>query len=83
LSSSLLGSYSLSSQSSNTNQNRNNYYTVGPQLKYQITEKMTASSAYSFSNQNYAGNNISGGTSSHVHDISLMLTYSYPMHYQK
>jgi hypothetical protein len=80
---SLNGSYSLSSQSSNTSQNRNNYYTVGPQLKYQITERLSTLTAYSFSNQNYGGNNISGSTSSHVHDISLMLTYSYPMHYQR
>jgi hypothetical protein len=83
LTSSLGASYSLSSQSSNTSQNRNNYYNVGPQLKYQITERLATVSAYSFSNQNYAGNNISGGTSSHVHDVSLMLSYSYPMHYQK
>jgi hypothetical protein len=83
LSGSLGGSYSLSSQSSNTTQNQNNYYTVGPQLKYQITERLTASSAYTFSNQNYQGNNISGGNSAQVHSISLMLTYAYPIHYQK
>lgn len=83
LSGSLGGSYSLSSQSSNTTQNRNNYYTVGPQLKYQITERLTASSVYTFSNQNYQGNNISGGNSGQVHSISLMLTYAYPIHYQK
>ena len=83
LTGSLGGSYSLSSQSSNSGQNQNNYYTVGPQLKYQITEKLTASSAYRFSNQSYGGNNISGTSTSNVQDISLMLNYSYPMHYQK
>ncbi len=79
----LSGSYSLSSQSSNTSQNRNNYYTVGPQLTYQITERLTASPGYSFSNQNYGGNNISGGSSAHVHNVWLLLTYAYPIHYQK
>jgi hypothetical protein len=83
LTGSLGGSYSLSSQSSSTSQNRNNYYTVGPQLNYLITERLTASSAYRFSNQSYKGNNISSSTSANVHDISLMLNYSYPMHYQK
>jgi len=83
LTGSLGGSYSLSSQSSNTTENRNNYYSVGPKLNYQITERLTASSAYTFSNQNYQGNNISGGNSAHVHSISLMLTYAYPIHYQK
>jgi len=83
LTGSLGGSYSLSSQSSNTSQNQNNYYTVGPQLKYLITEKLTVASAYSFTNQNYGGNNISGSNTAHAHDISLMLTYAYPLHYQK
>ena len=83
LTGSLGGSYSLSSQSSSTSQNRNNYYTVGPQLNYLITERLTASSTYRFSNQSYKGNNISSSTSANVHDISLMLNYSYPMHYQK
>jgi hypothetical protein len=80
---SLSGSYSMSSQSSNTTQNKNNYYSVGPRLQYQITERVTASSAYTFSNQDYQGNNISGGNNGQVHSISLMLTYAYPIHYQK
>jgi hypothetical protein len=79
----LTGSYSLSTQSSNTSQNKNNYYTIGSQLTYQITEKLTASPGYSFSNQNYGGNNISANSSSQVHDVWLMLTYAYPIHYQK
>jgi hypothetical protein len=83
LNGSLSGSYSLSSQSSNNSQNQNNYYTVGPRLTYLITERLTASSAYSFSNQSYGGNNISDSASSPRHDISLMFTYAYPMHYQK
>jgi hypothetical protein len=80
---SLIGSYSMSAQSSNTSQNQNKYYNIAPQLKYQITEKLTALSVYSFSNQNYQGNNISGGSSAHAHSISLMVTYAYPIHYQK
>jgi hypothetical protein len=83
LTGSLGGSYSLSSQSSNTSQNQNNYYTVGPQLSYQITEKLTASSGYTFNNQSYGGNNLSSSSSAYVHDIWLMLTYAYPIHYQK
>jgi hypothetical protein len=80
---SLGGGYSLSTQSSNNSQNQTSSFNVRSQLAYLITERLTASSAYMFTNQNYGGNNISGSSSSHVHDISLMLTYSYPMHYQK
>jgi hypothetical protein len=89
LSGSLGGSYSLSSQSSNTTQNRNNNYNIGPQLRYLITERLSASSTYTFSNQSYQGNNISGtnnnsgANNAQVHIISLMLTYAYPIHYQK
>jgi hypothetical protein len=83
LTGSLGGSYSLSTQSSNRNQNQNNYYTVGPQLSYQITEKLTAASGYTFNNQSYGGNNLSSSSSAPAHKVWLMLTYAYPIHYQK
>jgi len=83
LTGSLSSSYSLSSQSSNTSQNQNNYYTVGPQLKYLITEKLTGSSGYTFSFQRYGGNNLSSSSNAPVQVVWLMLNYSYPLHYQR
>lgn len=83
LTGSLGGVYSLSTQSSNRSQNQTNALTATSQLSYLITEKLTASTIYAFSNQNYGGNNISRSSSSHVHDIALMLNYSYPIHYQR
>jgi hypothetical protein len=83
LTGSLSGSYSLSSQSSNTTQNRNNYYSVGPQLKYLITERLTGSSGYTFSFQSYGGNNLSPSNNAPVQIVWLMLNYAYPLHYQR
>ena len=77
------GGYSLSSESSNTGQNQTNSFNFGSQLTYQITERLTASSGYTFTNQNYGGNNLSSTSSSHVHNVLLMFNYSYPIHHQK
>jgi hypothetical protein len=83
LTGSLGGSYSLSSQSSNNNQNQTSGLNVSPQFSYQITEKLTASSGYSFSSQLYGGNSLSASSNADVHIGWLMLSYSYPIHYQK
>ena len=82
LNGSLSGSYSMSSQSSNTSQNQNNYYTVGPSLSHLITEKLLPPRRIGFLTKAMR-NKIPGTSSTNVHDISLMLTYSYPLHYQK
>jgi hypothetical protein len=83
LTGSLGGGYSLSTQASNNTQNQTNGINVSSGLSYQITEKLIASSGYTFNNQSYGGNNLSSSSSSHVHDVWLMLTYAYPIHYQK
>jgi hypothetical protein len=83
LTGSLGGGYSLSTQSSNHSQNQTNGINVSSGLSYQVTEKLTAASGYSFNNQSYGGNNLSSSSSSHVHDVWLFLTYAYPIHYQK
>ncbi len=83
LTGSLGGGYSLSTQSANHSQNETNGINVSSGLSYQITEKLSASTGYTFTNQNYGGNNLSSSSSSHVHDVWLTLTYAYPIHYQK
>ena len=83
LTGSLGGGYSLSTQSSNRSQNQTNGLNASSQLSYQITERLTASSGYTFSSQLYGGNNLSTSSNSNVHIGWLMLSYSYPIHYQK
>jgi hypothetical protein len=83
LTGSLGGGYSLSTQSSNRSQNETDGLYVNSGLSYLITEKLTASSGYTFNNQSYGGNNLSSSSNSHVHDVWLMLNYAYPIHYQK
>jgi long-subunit fatty acid transport protein len=87
LSGSLSGSYSLSSelfsQNQNQNQNQTNNYSVNSGLSYQITEKLTASSGYTFSSQLYGGNNLSSSSNAPVQVGYLMLNYSYPLHYMR
>jgi hypothetical protein len=83
LTGSLGGGYSMSTQSSNRSQNDTNGLNVRSQLSYLITEKLTASGGYTFSSQLYGGNNLSTSSTSNVHDVYLMLTYAYPIHYQK
>jgi hypothetical protein len=77
------GSYSLSTQSSNRSQNETNGLNVASGLSYQITEKLAGSSGYTFNNQSYGGNIFSPSSNAHAHDVWLMLSYSYPLHYQK
>jgi hypothetical protein len=83
LNASLGGGYSLSTQSSNRSQNQTNNLNVNSQLSYKVTEKLTASSGYSFNSQLYGGNDLSTSNNSNVQVGWLMLSYSYPIHYQK
>lgn len=77
---SLSGSYSLSTQSSQSINSQFNYYNVSPSLTYQITERFSVSPGYSFSN---AASLTSTGSSAHGHLAWIQFTYSYPIHYQK
>jgi hypothetical protein len=83
LSGSLAGGYTLSNQSFSGSQNQGNSLYASPQLSYRITEKLTASAVYRFYNLHYGSGDQSGSSSAHIHDVWLMFTYSYPLHYQK
>jgi hypothetical protein len=71
--------YYLSTQISQTNELENAFLSFSPQLAYRVTEKLSTSVGYSFGMRN----DISGGRSADAHIAWLMLTYSYPIHYQK
>ncbi|HLD47476.1 MAG TPA: hypothetical protein VJA64_06600 [Desulfobaccales bacterium] len=73
------GSYSSSSQASQANNQDYNYYTVSGRLAYKITEKFSVSPGYSFSRYD----DLTGDRSALAHSAFVMLSYSYPMHYQK
>ena len=75
----LSGDYSLSNQASQRNNLQGDYLSISPQLNYRVTEKLTASPGYRFSLREDITNSKSAATQS----IWLMLTYSYPIHYQK
>jgi len=76
----LAGAYSLSNQSSQNLNSEYNYYSFGPQLTYQITEKFSLQSGYRY--QNSASLTSTGG-SAHNHMAWLQFAYTYPLHYQK
>ncbi|MGA9754705.1 MAG: hypothetical protein WBV23_06145 [Desulfobaccales bacterium] len=80
LSGTLNGSYSLSDQTSQNISSKYNYYNVGPQLSYKITEKFSVSTGYSYSG---SGNLVAPGGSGHVHQAWVEFAYAYPLHYQK
>ena len=73
------GSYSLSSQASQENNLDYNYHNVTAQLAYKITEKWSVIPGYRFSRYD----NVSGGTTAQAHSAYVMLSYAYPIHYQK
>ena len=79
LSGSLIGNFNLSNQPSQQNNLENIYFSVSPQLNYRITEKLTASPGYRFGLRN----DISNNRSATVQSVWLMVTYSYPIHYQR
>jgi len=80
LNASLSGSYSLSNQVSQDVASKYNYYNFGPTLTYKITEMLSMSPGYSFSN---AANLAANGGSGHMHMAWLQFAYSYPLHYQR
>lgn len=82
LSSSLTGGYTLSNQSFQRGGNQVTSFSINPQLSYRITERLTASAFYRFFNNHY-GSSGQSSSSAHIHDVWLMFTYSYPMHYQR
>jgi hypothetical protein len=74
----LLGDIYLSENISRVNKSRSNMFLVSPQITYQVTEKLSLTPAYKFG---YREDLISG-RSADRHDMWLMLTYSYPIHYR-
>jgi len=79
LSGTLGGSYSLSTQASQADSLDFNYYSVNAQMAYQLTEKLSVTPGYRFSQYD----NVTGDTSAHAHSAYVMLSYAYPIHYQK
>jgi hypothetical protein len=75
----LAGSYSSSSQASQTNNLDYNYYTVTGLLVYKITEKLSVTPGYRFSRYD----DLTGGRSAQAHSAYVMLNYRYPVHYRK
>jgi hypothetical protein len=73
------GSYSLSTQASQTDSLNYNYYNVSAQLAYKITEKLSVTPGYQFSQYD----NTTAAQSAHAHSAYMMLSYTYPIHYQK
>jgi hypothetical protein len=72
------GSFSSSSQASQTDNLDYNYYSVTGLLAYRITENLSVTPGYRFSQYD----DVTGGRSAQAHSAYVMLTYSYPMHYQ-
>jgi hypothetical protein len=79
LSGTLGGDYSLTTQASQTNDLDYNYYNINTQLVYRLTEKLSITPGYKFSQRNDS----TGGWSAHAHSAWVMLSYTYPIHYQK
>jgi hypothetical protein len=79
LTATLGGSFSSSSQASQTNNLDYNYYTVTGLLVYKITEKLSVTPGYRFSQYD----DVTGNRSAQAHSAYVMLSYTYPIHYQK
>jgi len=79
LSGSLTGDCSLSNQASQQNNQENGYFSISPQLNWRVTEKLTASPGYRFGLRN----DLTNDRSATLQVVWLMITYSYPIHYQK
>ncbi len=75
----LTAGYSKSSQAGKNSTYKSEYYNVGPQLTYQVTEKLSVSPGYKYGQRN----DITGSRSANAHSVWAMLTYTYPIHYQK
>ncbi|MBI5788217.1 MAG: outer membrane beta-barrel protein [Candidatus Schekmanbacteria bacterium] len=79
LSGSLGGIYNLSNQVSQEDNFQSDNLSVTSQVTYRVTEKLSMAPGYRFSQQD----DITNSRSAKVHNVWLMLTYSYPIHYQK
>jgi len=79
LSGNLNADYYISSQISEQNNQRNDYFSISPGLNYQVTEKLSLSPAYRFGLRD----DLTNHRSATVQAVWLMLTYSYPIHYQR
>jgi hypothetical protein len=73
------GDYSLTRQDFQNSSFKNDYFSIGGQLNYRITEKLTASPGYRFGLRD----DLTAGLSANVHSVFLMVNYSYPIHYQR
>ncbi len=75
----MAGSYNRGEAVSQRNSFNSSTYQVGPELTYQLTEKLSLSPGYRFSQRQ---DSTPVRTASN-HLTWLMLTYAYPIHYQK
>jgi len=75
----LAGSYSVSSQASQTDNLDYNYFTVTALLAYKITENFSVNPGYRFSQYD----DLTGTRSAQAHSAYVMFSYTYPIHYQK
>jgi len=75
----LAGSYSVSSQASQTDNLDYNYFTVTALLAYKITENLSVTPGYRFSQYD----DLTGTRSAQAHSAYVMFSYTYPIHYQK
>ena len=73
------GSYSISTQASQTYNSTYNYYSVTAQLAYKLTEKLSVTPGYKFNQYD----NVTAALPAHAHSAYVMLNYTYPIHYQK
>ncbi|MCX5893743.1 MAG: outer membrane beta-barrel protein [Deltaproteobacteria bacterium] len=72
LSGSLNVNYALANQISNINTQQSDYFNVGPQLSYKLTEELALSPGYSFGLRD----DITGGQSAKAQTVFLMMTYT-------
>ncbi len=79
LTGSLRFDYSLSTAASQLSNYENAIYTFTPQVTYRLTEKLSMVPGYSFGRRD----DLISGQSGIRHNVWLMLTYTYPLHYQR
>jgi hypothetical protein len=71
------GSYYSSQAQQGGSNYESSFYQVKTRLTYRVTEKLSLIPGYSF------GLRQQSGRSANRHGVTLMMTYSYPLHYQK
>jgi hypothetical protein len=75
----LNGYYSLTTQTSQGNNLKNDYFSIGPEVRYRVTEKLSLLPGYRFGLRN----DLTGNRSATVHAVWLMATYEFPIHFQR